>query len=275
MKASRNVSFPHPVVGNADDAAGRFDPKVVRSNDRRTLTLDVDELVTHNEALDQYIADGLAEFITRVECGRTGFRKSYLTRKRAHRIKVPIHELYREIEIELGVIAKGDIPDYRPTDPHPDYGVSTFPVEAGDILAIAPPRRFVLDVEWDPLRAPMQSIMRIVRDERETGPMIANLEGEKIIVRVSSQDYDRYSVRKGNSPDVLHAAIVLPVLVQAIIKKDEQEHQECLWSHRLGELLERIGDDEDPLVAAQLLLQLPLERALKQLDSLSEVPDDD
>jgi hypothetical protein len=275
MKASRNVSFPHPVVGNADDAAGNLAPEVVRSNDRRTLTLNIRELVTHNAALDRCIAEGLAEFVTRVECGSTGFRKSYLTRKRAQQIKVPIHELYREVQIELGVIAKHDIPDYRPTDPHPDYGDSTFPVEAGDILAIAPPRHFVLDVQWDPLRAPMQSIMRIVRDDRDSGPMIAFLENDKIIVRVSSLDYDRYSMCKGNNPDVLHASLVLPVLIQAIQKKDDQDYQGFLWSQRLRDLLGRIEDDEDPLVAAQQLLRLPLERALKQLESASEVPDDD
>lgn len=275
MKASRNVSFPHPVVGNADDAGGSFDPKVIRSNDRRTLTLDVNDLVTNNEALDRYVADGRAEFITRVVCGNTGFRKTYTTRKRAQRINIPIHELYREVQLELGVIARGDIPDYRPSDPHPDYGESTFPVEAGDILAIALPRQFVLDVQWDPLRAPMQSIMRIVRSDSETGPMVAALEGDKIIVRVSSQDYDRYLTRKNDSAHVLHVSIVLPVLVQAIQRRNDPDYQGLAWRLRLEVLLDRLEDVEDPLVAAQRLLQLPLDRALKQLESLTEVHDDD
>jgi len=275
MKASRNVSFPHPVVGNADDAAGSFDPQVLRSNDRRTLILDVTDLVTNNAALDRYIAEGRAEFITRVECANTGFRKTYATKKRAQQIKIPIHELYRDVQIELGAIAKDDIPDYRPTDPHPDYGGSTFPVEAGDILAIAPPRQILVDRQWDPLRAPMQSIMRIVRDERETGPMIASLEGDKIMVYVSSTDYDRYSKRKGDSAHVLHVSIVLPVLVQAIQKRNDADYQGHAWSLRLQELLDRIEDVEDPFIAAQQLLRLPLERALKQLESLTEVQDDD
>lgn len=275
MKASRNVSFPHPVVGNTDDAGGRFEPTVIRSNDRRTLTLDVNDLATNNEALDRYIANERAEFITRVVCGNTGFRKTYTTRKRAQQIKIPIHELYREVQLELGVIAMGDIPDYRPSDPHPDYGESTFPVEAGDILAIAPSRQFTLDLQWDPLRAPMQSIMRIVRDTRETGPMIAALEEDKIIVHVSSQDYDRYSARKNDSADILHVSIVLPVLVQAIQKRADPDYQNLAWSLRLQVLLDRIEDEGDPLAAAQQLLRMPLERALKQLESRPEVQDDD
>lgn len=275
MKAGRNVSFPHPVVGNADDATGSFNPQVIRSNDRKTLTLEISDLVTKNDALDLHIAEGRAQFVTRVECGNTGFRKIYPTRSRTHLIKIPIHELYREVQIELGVMARQNIPDYRPTDPHQDYGESTFPVEAGDILAIAPPRSFVLDVQWDPLRAPMQSIMRIVRDDRDVGPIVAFLDADKILVRVSSQDYDRYSTRKGDSADVLHAAIVLPVLVQAIQRKDEDDYQGLAWNLRLRELLQRVDDQDDPLVAAQQLLRLPLQRALKRLDSLLEEQTDD
>ena len=65
---------------------------------------------------------------------------------------------------------------------------------------------------------------------------------------------------------ILHSAIAVPVLAKAISKIEE--HETCLWSGRLGRAMASRGlSREDPLTAAQDLLDDPLTRAFEELNT--------
>lgn len=276
MRTSVNISFPHPVVGNGDDAAGNFSPKLVRRNDRETLTLQVSELDTENEVLRSLIAEQRAEYVVRVECGASGYRRCFSTKGRSLEIKIQLSELYQEIEVEAGVVATQAIRDYRPASLHLDYGDATFNIEEGDILAVAPGWRLSITTEWDPLRAPVASIMQIVKDVEPEGPADVVLTTNKIQLRVSQNDYEQYLLRKSIAGDLLHATLVFPALVYALSKLEDSERSgdtddisQKKWAIRVRELLKAKDlEDKDPFTAAQYLIDLPISRSFGRLAEL-------
>lgn len=269
MRQASGLSFPHPVIGNGDDARGSFDPSLTRSNDRRVLNLEVQALETGNEALGRLVEETRAKYVVRVECGATGYREVFSTTGSALSCEVPLEQLHREVEVEAAVIAVETIADYRPSGVHPDYGDAVFEVEPGDVLAVAPGWRLNIAPEWDPLKAPVPSLMRIVKGDETDGPMDVILDNDKILVRVCQTDYERYLIRKGDSSAILHASIVLPVLVHAISKMEDPEFSSRLWAIRLQELFDRSElEADEPVLAAQQLLDSPLSRGLARLEEL-------
>ena len=273
MKKQDQLSFPHPVVGNSDDAVGNFIPTLTRQNDRTHLHLEITDLDTGNTSLNEAIREKKAAYVVRVECVATVYRESFLTQQNSLRIEIELNRLYRKVDVDVGVVALHDFGEYRPSLPHSDYGDAVFGVEAGDVLAVGDGWTFSLLPAWDPLRAPVASLMRIQRGSEEAGPLVVALDEERIIIRVPSKDYDRYLTRKSDAAPVLHAVIVLPVLAQAIERMHEPEFAGNLWAGRIAQLLERRSIDySDPLRAAQELLEYPVTRALTRLDKLREDP---
>lgn len=159
---------------------------------------------------------------------------------------------------------------------HSDYGAQTFDVQPGELLAITDSFRVELEAEWDPLKAPIQSLMQIEKGQDEPGPLEVNFEMDKIIIRLCADDYDHYNLRKVEAVDLLHAAIVFPVLVAALSKIGAPEYSGQLWNDRLRALLaaKDLPSDE-PIRAAQELLKLPVNRGLSCLDQLCEGGNDD
>lgn len=270
MKSAEG-SYPHPVVGNADDVASTFAPALYMSNDRRTLTLDFEELGADNSTIAELVATRKASYIARVDCDATGFRQSFRLSGPRDTVRIPLAQLHKVLVVELCAIALAPVTGYAPEGMHSDYGGQRFDLQAGELLAVADHFRFELGAEWDPLKAPMQSLMQIERGEDEAGPMEVVFEMEKILIRLCGPDYDRYNLRKGDSVDLIHAAVVFPVLVAALGKLHEADHQGQLWNQRLRELLAIQGiPTDEPIMAAQHLLKLPVHRGLVCLDQICE-----
>lgn len=276
MRRVQSLSFPHPVLGNRDDVAGSFEPSLTRHGDRKDITLEIRSLETGNASLDSYILRNQARYAIQVECASSGYRESFLSTGPSFDVKIPLERLYRTVEVDVGIVAIDDIIDYRPSGLHPDYEDAQFEIEAGDVLAVGDGWRFSITTEWDPMRAPISSLMRIVRGADENGPMVVDFETERILVKVPEQDFKRYLRRKGDSAALLHAAIVLPVLSAAIERRSREASNGTLWATRLGELLEtRQIDDDDALRAAQELLRMPVSRGLECLERMREGSNDD
>lgn len=260
------ISYPHPVLGNEDDVAvGRINPEVSFRVTDEIVELSIRNLVTANPTLDSLLAAGNASWAIRVQCARTYFRSEFTTHAQSGDITLPGQDLEGRVDIEITLFAAKAVPGYLPAGAHPDYRARTFDLESGEVLGVGPAFSFEIDKQFDPLRAPVSSIMRISKGEHADGPFRLVLEDEFIEVVLSQEDWRRYAGVRDRAPAVLHVAIVMPALVEALPRLTEFAGRR--WADRLRGIVEaREVDTSRPIEAAQILLQEPLTRAFDELN---------
>jgi len=266
------ISFPHPVVGIGDDLAG-----VLRCNAPQfdfgvdLTTLSIDGFEVTNPTIAELVQRKDAAFTVRIGCGATYYRKSLQTHDARLQRILPSTRLCGDVELQVRVCSLKRIEGYRPVGLHEDYGDRAFTVQAGDVLAIGDEFVVRADKQFDPLAADMPSIMRIEKGPFEKGPYKVNFYGKQISIQLSVEDRARYGSVSAIAPGVIHAAIVLPVLCEAIAHVRNRNAQDGMndlqWFKRLEVMLEarHIDENESLVVAAQKLLDLPLVRAFDNI----------
>ncbi len=266
-------SYPHPVLGNEDDAGGYFRVSPFH------YELKKDEVILNpifsikNLAIEELIREEKASFVTEVECRSTFFRTSYSTRKPVDRFSIPAKLIRERVTVGFYVCADRDISGYKPSECHPDYDEASFEIEAGDVLAVGGYTSFIAEKNFDPLRPPVSSFMSIMEGNHHEGPMQINYENEKITIELSKADWRVYfDVRNQKIAEgMLHASIVLPVLIDAIhqVQNGNSDYVDASWFGRLDAILDANSlRSKEPFEAAQKILEMPLSRGLKSIESL-------
>lgn len=272
------VSFPLPVIGHGDDIAGGVPPvELVRHIDQQTITLSFSKLTTDNATVAGLIASGRAAFAIRVSCPATYFRKVWSTPGPALDIPIPASEVTNSVAIRVHICATEAIASYRPADLHPDYGTASFDIQPGDVLAIADGFDVTVMSDWDPLTGPIDSIVRVCEGPSETGAFRIDLDTDYIEIWLSKRDWRLYNQTKQKYAPTLHVGIILAALTAGIARVQETNGEDdttmLRWMTVVRKRLEQknlLGDD--PLQAAQALLDEPLHRALRNIvDRLEEL----
>ena len=277
-RRSQPTSFPHPVVGIGDDVKGELHcnaPDFDFGVD--TTTLHISGLEVTNPTIAELVRNKEAAFTLRIGCGATYYRESFQTHDAQFQITLPSAKLVGDVELQVRVCALKKFERYQPEHLHPDYGERTFVLQVGDVLAVGDDFAVRAEKQFDPLAADIPSIMRIVRGTRDKGPFEVNFDTDQILIYLSVEDHDLYGLASNLAPDVIHAALVLPVLCEAMARVRRRSSEDDMmtglnWYRRLDAMLEarRIDADESAMMAAQKLLDMPLARALKNILKGSE-----
>lgn len=256
-------SYPYPVLGNGDDIAGIFNTafEVTLSPDKTQIAYKID---IKNNTIETLISLGLAQYVIQIECRSTFYRRAFCFKEKKGVIEIDTQRLREKVSVSFYVCALQAIPDYTPSDCHPDYAGLSFPIEKADILADGGEGIFIAEKQFDPLNAPVSSFMKIQAGNNETGPMIVDPDDDDIIIRLSKEDYKSYLKLKDTNSTNLHAAVVFPALVDIlhIVNSDKDGvYESYSWNARLKVICrERKIDISEPLEAAQKLLGSPVER---------------
>jgi len=261
-------SYPHPVVGNRDDVPGAaFQVVLGMTTDKEAVYIDAD-INCSSRTINDLVRAKDAVFALHIECSNTVFRRVVEFADPKHRVQISADNLNDAVEVNAFAVAARDLFSYRVDGAHADYGNAQFRVEKGGILALGEGRVFDLDPEFDSLR-PIGSIMAI-HEAQEDGdlPMRVNFSEPKIQVMLSKADFSEYRRLKpieGVSM-ALTTTIVLPVLIEGlrIAKDNEVEYEGLRWVRVLRQRVEDMGLklDQDALLLAQRILELPIRRAL-------------
>ena len=271
MKLSSR-SFPHPVVGNADD--------VPESEFQATLDFALDKTNVYltatvrcsSRTLLKMIAKGTACYTLHVECSNTLFRKTFDFATETHREIIPVTQLNDWVEVNAFVRAKLALPKYAVEGAHDDYGEATFPVAPGDILAVGDGRAFRVIQDVDPLKK-IGALMVVVKSPHSGDhPMEADFAEDKIRISLCEGDYKTYEQLKSVPKLTSHltTTLVLPVLVEAIrLLADSDDPPTGKWADLLQRQLDALGlaENANALDKAQKLLDLPIKRALASANS--------
>jgi len=265
--ATGGLAFPHPVLGNGNDIAlGQVEPAIDYEASDELVVLSVSGLKTDNPSLDDLVANGQAHWSVRIQCARTYFRREFTTGDAKVRFTLEGHELDGRVDVDVTLVAARAISGYRPDGVHGDFGSTAFDIEPGEVLAVGPSYNFHIDKQFDPLRAPVSSFMRIAPGEDDEGPFRVDYDDDYLTILLSKKDWEMYGGVKERTPGVVHIGLVLPVLASALRAIDEYRGKR--WSDRLFAIVQEKGLDlSDPLRASQQLLQNPVARAFHELNA--------
>ena len=263
-----DASYPHPVAGLHDDVSGEltYDADVRATS--RDVTIALSNLHATNATIAALLRTSHASFTVVVTCPATYYREGVDFYESEHEISIPAGSLLGRVQVDVAVCARTAIDNYRPEGLHADYGATVFRVEEGDGLAIAEPMTFDVEKEFDPLKAPVSSFMRIKRGDFPEGPYRVRYDLERILIEMSHRDWDSYSYLRNHTPQVLHSSVVLPVLAEAVSRvRTDADTRELNWGARVCAMLDAqgIADDEPLVVSAQKLLQEPFPRSAAEV----------
>lgn len=261
------VSFPHPVLGNGDDiSSGKISPDVSYEIRDESIRLSIDQLTTAHPDFDSLIVDGDAFWHFRIQCSRTYMRENFFSNDVAFEVRLNGDDYEGMVAVEVSIVTSKSIPKYRPSGIHDDYGDEVFRLCAGEVIGVGPTYSFHVDKIYDPLKAPVSSIMRITEGIHNDGPFSLTLDDDLIIVKLSKADWHEYDGVRDRMPTIIHSAIVFPALAEAITKIDE--NPDTIWAGRLKDQLEAKGIDRAfPLKAAQEILSSPVNRTFVDVNA--------
>lgn len=256
---SNYIPYPYPVIGNDEDIIGLFTPDMSYSIDPINTTLDVRFELT-NQYFMSLVESGYATFLVDITCSRTYFRKTYATSECSITIKESSTLLRGRVDVNFYICTKTTLDDYRPL---PNQGA--YYVENGDIIGVGGSATFIAEKEYDPLKAPIKSIIKIKRSNKKQDNFDMSYDDDEFIaICIPKEMYELYAETRNSASDVLHSCLVLPALMDAIETARSDEHANSSWAHKLNEIYasRNINPDDDPLIIAQKILDNPVMRSL-------------
>ena len=199
------------------------------------------------------------------------------------------------VEIVAFVIATKDILNFNSAEWTEDYEGIKFNIKKASILAYQNLNSLKIDKESEQC-ANVQSIFSIYKNiTTSSEPFKVEMENSKIRIGLSSDDYNNYC-RYSKQPQmrsVLNSMIILPTLVYIFetlkIQTNDNEleidtYKDKLWFKSLQAqyakkdidlINELINTDKKSITLAQETMDLPISKALLDIQSLYEINEED
>ncbi len=267
---TKNLSYPHPVLGNEDDFEGDFIVSCKHSLRGPEVKLSVRHQVT-NDYVKNLIQSGDAVYATEVECPSTFYRSTYISDQPEATYLFDSNKVRGAVTISFKVRAKSSIEDYEPDGVHSDYKGFKFKISSGDILANGGSTTIIAEKDFDPMKPAVSSLIAIKQGTKDKAPLDIDFSQDKILIKLSIEDYNNFNLVKGRTSvaGILHASVVLPVLAEALRLVGSEDGEELRGTHWFKRM-EIIVSQQDlplnePLLAAQNILKNPIERCLISL----------
>ncbi len=266
-----SVSFPYPVLGNSDDIVGEFSWDAAYKMSDTNILITAKMLLRNND-LQELIDKGDVKFAVRVECPLTYYRETFVGSCESVEIQIDAGAVRGTVIVVPFIASISKLDCYCPPSAHSDYAGSEFTISEGGILAFGPKATFIADKEFVGSKRRIQSIMEVVRHTKEGAEPEYKLSNDKIEIYLNSKDWDVYQASKSNpaARNIIHAAVVFPVLLEALACLDEEDYVGRPWRDRLKVLLQEKGLIEEPsrFKQAMGLLKNPISRGFDGIAGL-------
>jgi hypothetical protein len=129
-------SFPHPVLGNADDVQGSLKVKMrVDRNESRMIEFSNIQIENTNGYIAGLIAAGQANYFVRIYCSAT--MSTWLLEYRNANIQVSENDLVAKAEVQVYIISKVQISNYSDASFNSQFAGTVFEVAANEVLGIS------------------------------------------------------------------------------------------------------------------------------------------
>lgn len=271
-------SFPHPVLdpvaSDYPNCGIQFRAMMYSSPSAYRFDVGVD---LGSETLQAEIDSGNAAYAVQVDCRWTSFREVFQFTGTDHRIEIPEGRLRGSVWLRPYVVAKKAF-NLSSDEFDALFKGMSFPLRRGYVLAWDNPLEFDAAKSLDDLKN-INSVLQIVRSQKEGVPIEYGLTGEKIEIHLPKADYEAFSLYK-NHPAFRHSLmcmLALPAIACAIQTHLDDTSLQTRWSRVIERRIEEYratgNVDVDPWKLAQLMLDLPISRAMQAM--VAHVKDND
>lgn len=280
--------YPHPVLSHFSDDLVRcaFQTGLKTAVTKTTFKFDVVSK-TSSQDINSLIKNKKAAFSIHIECPTTRFRRIYKTFNEEFSFEIPSDQLDSRVQVCSFIIAAEDIPIYKNSNFHSDYGDMTFKVQKGDVLAVDRDRSFDADKNIDPLKR-IPSIFQVQKNNAENPASFdLDLNGHKVVILLSPEIYDQYKFlsQVQDLQATISSMLILPALIDLLERikpgaggNDSMGYEDLRWYRVLKSKLKELGINiesansftESSLVTAQKLIGEPLLPSFKTLSAYNE-----
>ena len=268
-------AFPYPVLGPLSDdytegAVKLTETRAEAAPQRYTISFRYE--LTHPD-IATMVASGDANPSVVIECRQNLYRVRHAVVIGANEIQIPADELSGHVQITPIVSATRDIPAYCPGFLSADYQGISIRMPKHGVIAYGINHEFIAEPQADRLRK-ISSIMRVVESDTAGENMKVNIDGARIRVEISPDQFRLYQniAVSRQASQILASMLVLPVLIDVFhrVKENQEGLEDLRWFQvvriRLAELkLSFDSPDFNPLHAAQRLLDAPFGRGINEL----------
>jgi len=269
--------YPWPVLGDQDAVSGIFEPIVEVAFDKNTITVrgifNLD-----NKTIQELIINGKARFVLKLTCKATHITKCYSFSENKFEILTPANDLRDIVKLEFFVLANDNIGDYLNEATHEDYGGSEAKVfvSYGDVLAEAESYKFDALKRYAGAKS-ISDILQVVREPKLYSPVVVDPDNEKILVRLSSIDYDKLSIFSKSKTEkinsIIQSCVALPAILVALQYAFEDQERYCrfLWFNVIKDRSEKMNLEwtkENIFEITQEILKNPVSRTLSGLKEI-------
>lgn len=280
MKFDLRKAFPHPVLrphsNDYPDAEFEVQMEIGRQRGSSRVDLSADFSLSDEDIL-HHVEQGAASFVLILECSTTHTRKAYRTTAHHLEDRLPAGQLRGLVELRPFVVATQLIQGFRARGWHEEFAdMPSITATPGTVLAADEPKAYYIDNAEE---APIGSIFDTVPvDTAREGRWNCNLEGERIEIQLSKDDFRRLQTARAALNGKADAAylmngIYLPALHHVLVEADsmESEYESRRWFRaldaKLAELnLQALGKEQaNRIEDAQRLLEDPF-RSMPCLD---------
>ena len=275
MKYDPAKAYPHPVLRPSDGAGDypRAEFQVTPYPERIEHTTVVRiraEFALSDPDLRRLVEDGAAGYVLLVRASGVHHRSAHASGAPLIEREFANGELAGRLEARGLLVALRDLPGFRATGWHEDFGDARFDIAAGSVLAEDWPYVCYIDNAEE---AAIGSIFEFDGEQGlADGQWRCDLQGPKVSLRMSPADRKQFEIarhRDDNAAYVMNG-VFLPALVYALQEADRNgdEYADCRWYRSLNARLAERGLRElgvvgaDRLSDAQRLLEEPFRGAL-------------
>lgn len=274
-----DISFPHPVLGDADAIGSNIAliPKPIVESTTNSYKICVN-YYHNNDDLNNLLQQSKIEYVCEATCSNTLFRKIYRSEQNIIEFEILKKQVKGRVEFVCLMVAKQDIKDYLNSEFHPDYSDYRFDIEEGDIMAKFGIFHFDADIKYNKLKA-VSSLMEIVENSDLDYSNI-DLRKSKIEIQLPSEDYLLFNLpslsKEAKFASIFHSSIVLYALNIALYNIEDNSN--CLWARAIRYRLENedqfknisLSEKENIPEIAQRLLGNPINRLMNGLKIIIE-----
>lgn len=277
-----DISLPYPVLGISDDVFPLLKEDCVSIEGPVTTSNDFEfsiHLEQRNEEIEDFVKNGLAQYVCEINCSRTFLRKCLKQDTPDFHVTLPRKGVSGKIEFDFFITVKTPISRYHNSQFNSDYDGFYFDMEPGDVLVAFPSASYNVDIKYDKLFA-AGSFMQIANSGDDTRPTWINISNDRILIELPPKMFKLYddTIRHNNDyNEIIHSSIVFNALVFALYHIDEDQYKDLLWADSIRYRVETesalkefdLTDKTRVFELAQALLEDPYQRMFNHLDAIA------
>jgi hypothetical protein len=279
---STKRDYPHPVL----DPTGKdypdcgFQAALIVEQRQKDFCIDA-TFDVGSQSVEELIARGKAQYVVRVHCPRTAFRRAFASKKRSWDMHVDESMLRDTFSVTPQVVSVSDF-SYGSKEFAAMFRGMKFDIRRGYVLAIGPTLEYPADKDIDDLNR-LGAIFQVIRNHKKNAAFVEyDLLGQKISILLPPKQFDRYELYRSRQPytELLVTTLILPGLTLALDymktlktgETDDGDESEALprWHRSLEKRLEQLGlgdfEPDDAFEVAQKVLENPIARAFNAID---------